>query len=58
MLHDIPETRTLPIGAHISVPILLRDGRVYGTFCCFSLASNLSLGQRDLHMMRAFADLH
>ena len=57
VLHDIPETRTLPIGAHISVPILLRDGRVYGTFCCFSLASNLSLGQRDLHMMRAFADL-
>ena len=57
LLEHLPETRTVPIGAHISVPIQLRDGRVYGTFCCFSLSSNLSLGQRDLHMMRAFADL-
>lgn len=56
-LQRIPETQTVPIGAHISVPIQLRDGRVYGTFCCFSLASTLTLGQRDLHMMRAFADL-
>lgn len=57
ILEHIPETALVPIGAHLSVPIQLRDGRVYGTFCCFSLASNLSLGQRDLHMMRAFADL-
>ena len=56
-LDYIPETQRVPIGAHISVPIQLRDGRVYGTFCCFSLAPNLSLGERDLHMMRAFADL-
>ncbi|MCH6484297.1 EAL domain-containing protein [Pseudoxanthomonas sp. LH2527] len=56
-LEYLPETRSLPIGSHISVPIQLRDGRVYGTFCCFSLAPSLSLGQRDLHMMRAFADL-
>ena len=56
-LEYIPETQRVPIGAHISVPIQLRDGRVYGTFCCFSLAPNLSLSQRDLHMMRAFADL-
>ena len=56
-LECIPETRNVPIGSHISVPIQLRDGRVYGTFCCFSVAPSLSLGQRDLHMMRAFADL-
>lgn len=56
-LEYIPDTQRVPIGAHISVPIQLRDGRVYGTFCCFSLAPNLSLGERDLHMMRAFADL-
>ena len=57
VLERIPETQLVPIGSHLSVPIQLRDGRVYGTFCCFSLAANLSLGQRDLHMMRAFADL-
>jgi GAF domain-containing protein len=32
----IPATRTLPVGAHISVPIRTGDGRVYGTFCAFS----------------------
>lgn len=56
-LAAIPETRALPIGSHLSVPVRLRDGRVYGTFCCFSLQPNLSLGERDLQMMRAFADL-
>lgn len=56
-LDAIPETRAIPIGAHLSVPILLSDGRVYGTFCCFNRTASLSLGQRDLQMMRAFADL-
>ncbi len=53
----IPETALLPIGAHLSVPIRLIDGRIYGTFCCFSLRPNLALNERDLQMMRAFADL-
>ncbi|MGS1079783.1 EAL domain-containing protein [Pseudoxanthomonas beigongshangi] len=56
-LAAIPETAQVPIGSHISVPIRLRDGRVYGTFCCFSMRPQPSLGDRDLHMMRAFADL-
>ena len=29
-------TTTLPVGAHLSVPILLSDGSVYGTFCSFA----------------------
>jgi EAL domain-containing protein (putative c-di-GMP-specific phosphodiesterase class I) len=53
----LPVTTALPVGAHLSVPIRLRDGRVYGTFCCFSFAANPSLGERDLHVMRAFAEL-
>ncbi len=53
----IPDTVQLPIGAHLSVPIRLVDGRIYGTFCCFSLRPNLSLNERDLQMMRAFAEL-
>lgn len=57
VLATIPETALLPIGAHLSVPITLSDGRVYGTFCCFSLRPNLSLSERDLQMMRAFAEL-
>lgn len=53
----LPETRAIPIGSHISVPIHLRDGSTYGTFCCFSFAPDLSLGERDLHMMHTIADV-
>ncbi len=50
-------TASLPVGAHLSVPIRLSDGRVYGTFCCFSNAPDHSLNERDVAMMRVFADL-
>lgn len=50
-------TTTLPVGAHLSVPIRLRDGRTYGTFCCFSRRPDRSLTERDMATMRAFADL-
>lgn len=53
----LPVTQTMPVGAHLSVPIKLSDGRIYGTFCCFSFAADLSLNQRDLQIMRVFADL-
>ena len=54
---QLPETAAIPIGSHLSVPIRLSDGRIYGTFCCFSFMPDTSLTERDLHMMRAFADL-
>lgn len=53
----MPATRELPVGAHLSVPIRLRDGKVYGTFCCFSTKADKSLNERDMAVMRAFADL-
>ena len=53
----IPETRTVPIGSHLSVPIRLKNGSVYGTFCCFNFSADPSLNPRDLHFMRAFADI-
>jgi EAL domain-containing protein (putative c-di-GMP-specific phosphodiesterase class I) len=54
---ELPVTKALPVGAHVSVPIRLKDGRIYGTFCCFSFKPDHSLNQRDLQMMRVFADL-
>ncbi|HEV7259795.1 MAG TPA: EAL domain-containing protein [Bosea sp. (in: a-proteobacteria)] len=51
---QIPETQSIPIGAHLSVPIGLDDGHVFGTFCCFSHAANLDLKERDLEMLRTF----
>lgn len=53
----MPVTRAVPVGSHISVPINLPDGEVYGMFCCLSFAPDNSLRERDLHVMRAFADL-
>ena len=53
---DIPETRTMPIGAHLSLPIRLRDARVFGTFCCFSFNPDSSLNRRDLEVMRPLAE--
>jgi EAL domain-containing protein (putative c-di-GMP-specific phosphodiesterase class I) len=50
-------TRALPVGAHLSVPIRLADGQVYGTFCCFSFSPNATLTERDLSVMRVFADM-
>lgn len=50
-------THALPVGAHLSVPICLSDGTTYGTFCCFSFDANDALDQRDLKMMRAFAEI-
>ncbi|PZP33817.1 MAG: diguanylate phosphodiesterase [Roseateles depolymerans] len=53
----LPVTLALPVGAHLSVPIRLSDGRVYGTLCCFSTRPDLSLTPRDLATMRVFAEL-
>lgn len=50
-------TESLPVGAHLSVPIRLRSGEVYGTFCCFSTQPDPTLTERDLSTMRAFAQL-
>jgi EAL domain-containing protein (putative c-di-GMP-specific phosphodiesterase class I) len=53
----LPATAAVPVGAHLSVPIRLSDGGVYGTFCCFSRAANCALNARDIDTMRCFADI-
>jgi EAL domain-containing protein (putative c-di-GMP-specific phosphodiesterase class I) len=53
----LPETHSIPIGSHLSVPIRLRDGCLYGTFCCFSFVADPSITDRDLRVMHAFADV-
>ncbi len=54
---ELPATFEIPVGAHMSVPIQLSDGSVYGTFCCFSRGADTSLNLRDLSLMRVFAEL-
>jgi EAL domain-containing protein (putative c-di-GMP-specific phosphodiesterase class I) len=53
----IPVTREAPIGSHLGVPLRLRDGQIYGTFCCFNFLANASLNERDLQMMKVVADV-
>jgi EAL domain-containing protein (putative c-di-GMP-specific phosphodiesterase class I) len=53
---ELPVTQALPVGAHISVPIILSDGRIYGTFCCFSVTPDPNLDERDLAIMRIFSE--
>lgn len=54
---SLPVTQALPVRAHLSVPIRLKSGVVYGTYCCFSSKADQSMNERDLDMMRIFAQL-
>jgi len=53
----IPATFAVPVGAHLSIPITLSDGSIYGTFCCFNRSADPTLTERDLGVMRVFAEL-
>lgn len=54
---QMPITQAVPIGSHVSIPITLEDGSVYGMFCCLSPEANDSLNERDLETMKMFAGL-
>ncbi|WP_010626748.1 EAL domain-containing protein [Halomonas sp. KM-1] len=53
---ELAVTLKLPVGAHLSVPIRLKNGSIFGTLCCFSRQPDVTLNERDLAMMRVFAD--
>ncbi len=57
LAQSMPITKAVPIGAHMSVPVRRKDGSVLGMFCCLSPHANKSLNDRDLQVMRAFADM-
>lgn len=51
----IPDTLAIPIGAHMSIPLRLADGRIFGTFCCFNFTARPDLRERDLASLRTVA---
>lgn len=53
----LPITGAVPIGAHVSVPLRLPGGELYGMFCCLGPQADPTLNARDLAMMRAFAEI-
>ena len=44
------------IRGHVSVPVVLSDGTVYGTFCAFGLVTDPAVSPRDLALMEVLAD--
>lgn len=53
----LPATSAIPIGSHLSVPVELANGEIYGTLCCFSYQPDRTLTERDMRMMRALAEV-
>ena len=60
-VRDVPAAMALlpanlpQIRGHVSVPVVLSDGTVYGTFCAFGLAGDPEVSVRDLGLMEVLA---
>jgi len=54
---SLPITKAVPIRSHVSVPVIRSDGRPFGMFCCLSREPQPNLNERDLEVMRVFANL-
>ena len=52
---DLRVTSEADIGSYLAVPLLLSDGRLYGTLCCVSHTPDPWLRQRDLELMERVA---
>ncbi len=48
---DLPQIR-----GHVSVPVVLSDGAVYGTFCAFGLVTDPEVSAHDQAVMEVLAD--
>lgn len=55
-VHDLEEVNRLKIRTNLSVPICLSDGRVFGSICGFSYKVVPELNQRDVQLVKLFAD--
>lgn len=55
--NSLPATSALPVGAHLGVPLRFSDGKLFGSFCCFSYCPDLSLQDRDLSLIKVFAQI-
>ena len=52
---DLRVTTEADIGSYVAVPLVLSDGRLYGTLCCVSHAPDPWLRERDLGLMERAA---
>lgn len=54
-VRNLEVTRAADIGAYAGFPLVLSDGRPYGTLCCLSHSSDPWLAERDLELMAKLA---
>ncbi len=52
---DLWVTSEADIGSYVAVPVVLSDGRPYGTLCCASHKPDPRLRERDLGLMQGVA---
>jgi GAF domain-containing protein len=52
---DLLVTSEANIGSYAAVPVVLSDGRLYGTLCCVSHKADPGLRERDLGLMEGVA---
>ena len=52
---DLWVTSEANIGSYVAVPVMLSDGRAYGTLCCVSHRADPRLRERDLGLMEGVA---
>jgi GAF domain-containing protein len=52
---DLWVTTEADIGSYVAVPVILPDGRPYGTLCCVSHKTDPRLRERDLGLMEGVA---
>jgi GAF domain-containing protein len=52
---DLWVTNEANIGSYVAVPVVLSDGRPYGTLCCVSHRPDPRLRERDLGLMEGIA---
>lgn len=53
---EVPYT-PLAIGTHLSVPILMPDGKTYGTLCTFAFHVDNAVSSKDIRRLRNAAQL-
>jgi GAF domain-containing protein len=51
----LPITERLGIGCYVSAPIMLPDGEIFGTLCCFSRGARPDLTDQDGDALREVA---
>lgn len=54
-VRDLRITQEADIGSYAGFPLVLSDGRPYGTLCCLSHVSDPWLAERDLELMGKLA---